>query len=626
MKKLIYFFVIIIIMFGCSDDPTDTDATCPEVTITYPFEGDTFSTGSIVSITAEASDNKAIEKVEFYLDEELLCSITDTEYRYEWDTTNNTGTHSIKAIAFDPSGNTEESEAINVTVRQFNLIISEVVNSSDDAEYKYVELFNSGTYSIDFEAENWFLTIQKDGVVMNSISLNASLPPKGVYLISFNSDVPDHDLVSSQISGDGNDGYFLYFGGDHESGILVDCFGVIDQNGTGQQWEYSSTIVTRNSDVSLPNLNWSSSEWTFLSPGSSSDATPGRHRWNSSIFSSEILIAPSHNSHEFIFPGIGNLLMTIDIDEPDPVNIVIQAIDNKLQENELCYNGYWNIYIDNNSTDINTQITYLEENLDQIPEDSLVVSANSQILLSILDTSTNQIQFDHHFPSFTRLTLHDSNIEIDPPLPVTLSSFCAMYSDDKPVLQWITQSEFNNAGWNVYRSESDDLSLSCVINSELIPGAGTTTEPTVYSFADEYYVEGGATYYYWLESVSYNGFTETFGPICLQIPEYPDNQTILSDFNITIVGDYPVLSWITLCEYNNAGWNIYRGFGEDNFDDAIQINPELIEGAGTCNEPTSYSYTDQHILYPGTIHYYWLEDVKYDGSTNLHPPTMVYIP
>ena len=613
-------------MSGCSDNPTEIDTTYPEVTITYPFEGDTFSAGSIVTITAEVSDNKAIEKVEFYLDYELLCSITDNNYQYIWNTNNNSGNHSIFAIAYDTSGNKKYTVTVNVTIRHFNLIISEVANASDNAEYRYVELFNSGTHSIDFEAENWFLAIQKDGDIMTSIPLTSYIPEKGVYLISYDSDVPDHDLVSSQISGDGNDGYFLYFGGDHESGVLVDCFGVIDQNGTGEQWEYSSGVVTRNSDVSLPNLNWNSSEWTFVLPGSISDATPGIHRWNSFILSSEILIAPSHNSHEFIFPGIGNLLMTLDIDESDPVEIVVRAIDNKILDNELCYNGYWNIYIDNNSTDINTQITYLEENLDQIIEDSLAVSAENQILPSSLDTSTNQIHFDHHYHYFTRLTLHDINTEIDmPPLSATLSWFTAVLNDNKPVLQWITQSEFNNAGWNVYRSKSDELSFSCMINSELIPGAGTTTESTEYSFIDEYDVDGGATYYYWLESVSYNGFTETYGSIELRIPG-SDQFPSLSETHINLIDDHPVLSWITICEYHTNGWNIYRSVNYDDFSDAVKINPELIPAAGICEEPTSYNYTDEYLISPDLLLEYWLEIILFTGESHIYRLGVVWFP
>ncbi|MCF7920474.1 MAG: T9SS type A sorting domain-containing protein [Candidatus Cloacimonetes bacterium] len=113
----------------------------------------------------------------------------------------------------------------------------------------------------------------------------------------------------------------------------------------------------------------------------------------------------------------------------------------------------------------------------------------------------------------------------DNPLPVTLSSFSAVLTDGTPRLQWITQSEVNNAGWNVYRSETDGLDESLQINSELISGAGTSSQQTVYDFSDDYGVTEGTTYNYWLESISFSGSAENHGPVSLYIPTDEENQT-----------------------------------------------------------------------------------------------------
>ena len=106
-------------------------------------------------------------------------------------------------------------------------------------------------------------------------------------------------------------------------------------------------------------------------------------------------------------------------------------------------------------------------------------------------------------------------------LPVTLSSFTAFYSKNAAVLNWITQSETDNLGFNLYRSENEHgypngayLSL----NSTLIEGMGTTSTPTYYSFTDEYPVIEGHTYWYWLQSVSTTNKLELFGPVSLEIP------------------------------------------------------------------------------------------------------------
>jgi hypothetical protein len=113
--------------------------------------------------------------------------------------------------------------------------------------------------------------------------------------------------------------------------------------------------------------------------------------------------------------------------------------------------------------------------------------------------------------------------ELDVPLPVSLSSFTAMYINDNIVLQWTTQSETNNLGWNIYRSETNEISDAFQINSNIILGAGTTTEPTEYIYEDEHEIEYGETYWYWLESRGISGLTETYGPISITIPEEGDD-------------------------------------------------------------------------------------------------------
>ena len=104
------------------------------------------------------------------------------------------------------------------------------------------------------------------------------------------------------------------------------------------------------------------------------------------------------------------------------------------------------------------------------------------------------------------------------PLPVSLSSFTASFVDDTPTLFWTTQSETNNNGWNVYRSISQNNGQAMLLNVDLVPGYGTTPEPTNYQFDDNHGVLENTTYWYWVESVDYSGETELFGPISLLIP------------------------------------------------------------------------------------------------------------
>jgi len=112
-------------------------------------------------------------------------------------------------------------------------------------------------------------------------------------------------------------------------------------------------------------------------------------------------------------------------------------------------------------------------------------------------------------------------------LPVTLTYFTVIFLDGYPTLNWITQSETENSHWNIYRSVSSNLGQSVQVNTEPIPGAGTTSEPTEYSFEDNTLFDyiymndlgGLSSFWYWLESVTYSGETDNFGPINFSIPE-----------------------------------------------------------------------------------------------------------
>jgi M6 family metalloprotease-like protein len=107
----------------------------------------------------------------------------------------------------------------------------------------------------------------------------------------------------------------------------------------------------------------------------------------------------------------------------------------------------------------------------------------------------------------------------DDPLPVILSSFIAEYEDNYPSILWTTQSETNNLGWNIYCSPSQNIGQGNQLNTELIPGAGTTTNPTFYKFDDTYSTfYPGNTYWYFLESVDLSGETSSYGSTFIEIP------------------------------------------------------------------------------------------------------------
>lgn len=87
--------------------------------------------------------------------------------------------------------------------------------------------------------------------------------------------------------------------------------------------------------------------------------------------------------------------------------------------------------------------------------------------------------------------------------PVMLSHFRANRTDAGVVLEWATQSELDNAGFNILRGETKEGAF-VQVNPTLIPGAGTTAERNTYKWTDATAKPQGV-YYYQIEDVSFAG-------------------------------------------------------------------------------------------------------------------------
>jgi hypothetical protein len=78
-------------------------------------------------------------------------------------------------------------------------------------------------------------------------------------------------------------------------------------------------------------------------------------------------------------------------------------------------------------------------------------------------------------------------------------------------LNWSTESEVDNFGYFVMRSENEKGPFKAV-NDKAIPGAGNSEVPRNYRYED-YDVKLGKAYWYYLESVSTSGVREKFSPV-----------------------------------------------------------------------------------------------------------------
>ena len=95
------------------------------------------------------------------------------------------------------------------------------------------------------------------------------------------------------------------------------------------------------------------------------------------------------------------------------------------------------------------------------------------------------------------------------PLPVSLSKFRPERLDSgEIVVRWITESELNNAGFNILRSETRNGEFT-KLNTKLIAGQGTISERTVYSSIPDTSAKPNVVYYYQIQDVSLDGKVQT---------------------------------------------------------------------------------------------------------------------
>ena len=94
-------------------------------------------------------------------------------------------------------------------------------------------------------------------------------------------------------------------------------------------------------------------------------------------------------------------------------------------------------------------------------------------------------------------------------LPVELSGFGAKRDPltGTVVITWATQSELNNAGFFIKRSQQKDGKF-VIVNPTMIAGAGTTAEKQSYTYTDAT-ADPNIVYYYQIEDVSLDGNRQT---------------------------------------------------------------------------------------------------------------------
>jgi uncharacterized protein (TIGR02145 family) len=143
---ILWLLVFSLNLFLCKEDPTSSDTENPVASLAYPFDNSSFPEGHYLSIIADASDNKSVKEVEFYIDDSLVFTDNTQPYFFEWDTKGKVGSHSIKVKAQDSNSNICESEIISITIREV------VENHSPIAKFSVCPSWGNTSTVFQFDA------------------------------------------------------------------------------------------------------------------------------------------------------------------------------------------------------------------------------------------------------------------------------------------------------------------------------------------------------------------------------------------------------------------------------------------------------------------------------------------
>ena len=111
----------------------------------------------------------------------------------------------------------------------------------------------------------------------------------------------------------------------------------------------------------------------------------------------------------------------------------------------------------------------------------------------------------------------------DASLPVDLNSFSAVCEGQSVILSWITESETDNLGYILERSQDGEswTTVASYQTNEDLKGQGNSSSKTEYTFTDNE-VEPGAAYQYRLSDVSTEGEITVYSSLSITLDALPE--------------------------------------------------------------------------------------------------------
>jgi len=180
---------------------------------------------------------------------------------------------------------------------------------------------------------------------------------------------------------------------------------------------------------------------------------------------------------------------------------------------------------------------------------------SEDVLLPNLPTTQARIKVEAAGNVF--FDLSNVNFTIEEFIPVELTAFFALKTEEGILLKWTTATETNNSGFMIERS-TDKINFSEVA---FVEGKGTTTGVTDYEYTDD--INGPGIYFYRLKQIDFDGSfnyskmvnSEVDGPEVFNLSQnYPNpfNPSTVIKFSL------PVDSNVKIELFNSLGEKIYE--------------------------------------------------------------------
>jgi len=193
---------------------------------------------------------------------------------------------------------------------------------------------------------------------------------------------------------------------------------------------------------------------------------------------------------------------------------------------------------------------------------SITLAANTlndgteQVLIPNDPTTQARIKIEAAGNVFFDISNEDFTIE-DNPIPVELTAFFALNTNEGVMLKCVTSTETNNSGFSIQRSRDYENYTDVAF----VEGNGTTTRPHEYNFIDK--ISGVGIYYYRLKQIDFDGSYEYSKVVEADVNAPSDfvlEQNYPNPFNPSTVIKFslPVDSKVTIDLYNTLGEKVDR--------------------------------------------------------------------